>query len=132
MNLDRKTLLEAAAEAATHAHAPYSRYRVGAALLTESGDLFCGCNVENASYGLTVCAERTAVFSAVAEGHRRFRALAVVAVGEQIPYPCGACRQVLSEFCDADLPVLVARAEFLDVPEELSLGELLPKSFELS
>ena len=131
MNLDHHTLLAAAAEAATHAHAPYSRYRVGAALLTASGDLFRGCNVENASYGLTVCAERTAVFSAVAEGHRRFQALAVVAAGEQIPYPCGACRQVLSEFCDEDTPIWVARAEFLDAPEVLTLGELLPKSFEL-
>ena len=131
MDFEPKTLLAAAAEAATRAHAPYSRYRVGAALLTEAGDLFRGCNVENASYGLTICAERTAVFSAVAEGHRRFQALAVVAAGDQIPYPCGACRQVLAEFCDADMPILVARAEFLDASETLSLGELLPRAFEL-
>ena len=131
MNLDPNVLLEAAAEAATHAHAPYSRYRVGAALLTDTGELFRGCNVENASYGLTICAERAAVCSAVAEGHRRFQGLAVVASGDQVPYPCGACRQVLSEFCDSDMPILVARIEFLDASETMSLGELLPKVFEL-
>lgn len=128
---EEESLLNAAAEAAGHAHAPYSRFRVGAALVTENGDLYRGCNVENASYGLTVCAERTAVFSAVAEGHRRFKALAVTASGDRVPYPCGACRQVLSEFCDPDTPILVARRDFLDAYETLYLGELLPRAFEL-
>jgi cytidine deaminase len=130
-HLETGRLLRAAADVAGNAHAPYSRYRVGAALLAEGGEIYCGCNVENASYGLTVCAERTAVFTGVAAGHRHFEAVAVVAAGEQMPYPCGACRQVLSEFCDPETPVLVARAEFLDAFEALTLGDLLPHSFEM-
>ena len=128
--IDQERLRAAAAEAAEHAHAPYSRYRVGAALLSESGQVYRGCNVENASYGLTNCAERTAVFTAAAEGHRRFLALAVVAAGEHVPMPCGACRQVLAEFCDPDLPILVARGGFLDACEHTTLGERLPRAFE--
>jgi cytidine deaminase len=122
-------LVQAAAHAAEAAHAPYSHYQVGAALLTEDGQLFTGCNVENASYGLTNCAERTAVFTAVAAGHKRFRAVAIVARGESIPYPCGACRQVLAEFCPPECPVHVARQEDLDTIETSTLAELLPKSF---
>jgi cytidine deaminase len=122
-------LIEAAQAAIRHAHAPYSGYRVGAALLCEDGSVFTGCNVENASYGLTLCAERTALVSAVAAGHRAFEALAIAASGDPTPYPCGACRQVLAEFCSANMPVYVARE---DGCETIPLGELLPHAFGAS
>ncbi|MCL2093138.1 MAG: cytidine deaminase [Treponema sp.] len=104
INLDQ--LFQEALKAAEGAYAPYSKFRVGAALLSEDGTLFTGCNIENRSYGLTVCAERTAVFKAVSQGHRRFIALAVSTPDSEPPVgPCGACRQVLSEFMAGDAPV---------------------------
>ncbi|VGO15534.1 Cytidine deaminase [Pontiella desulfatans] len=121
-------LIEAAIQAAGNAHAPYSGYHVGAALLCVDGTVFTGCNVENASYGLTNCAERTAIFSAVAAGHKEFKAMAIAATKEPTPFPCGACRQVMAEFCGPDLPVYVAQAEGF---EATTLGELLPKCFDL-
>jgi len=124
-------LLEAAAQAALKAHAPYSNFKVGAALLCADGEIFTGCNVENASYGLTNCAERTAVFSAVAAGRKDFVAMAVVADGQSVPYPCGACRQVLNEFCREEFSVYVANADALEDYEVISLGALLPHSFKL-
>lgn len=93
-----KKLKAAAKEAATRAYAPYSRFRVGAAVLTESGKIFAGCNVENASYGLCNCAERTAIFSAVAAGERKFKCVAVYTPTKTATAPCGACRQVIHEF----------------------------------
>lgn len=125
-------LLEAAAKAARKAHAPYSNYKVGAALLCADGHVFTGCNVENASYGLTNCAERTAVFTAVAAGRRDFVAMAVVADGSSMPYPCGACRQVLSEFCREEFSVYVAKASALEEYEVVCLAALLPQSFHLN
>lgn len=125
-----KALLEAAAAARQRAHAPYSHYLVGSAVRTPDGQVFTGCNVENASYGLTNCAERTAMFSAVAAGHREFIALAVVAE-QPVPFPCGACRQVMSEFCGPDFPVLIASSDDLDGAQRVPLGELLPHSFRL-
>ncbi|HKL22966.1 MAG TPA: cytidine deaminase [Tichowtungia sp.] len=124
-------LIEAAAQAAKKAYAPHSKFQVGAALLCADGTVFTGCNVENASYGLTNCAERTAVFSAVAAGHREFNAMAVVADGDSVPFPCGACRQVLNEFCGGAFPVYVASADALESYQTLSLGELLPHGFRL-
>ena len=124
-------LLERAAEAAGNAYAPYSDFQVGAALLCADGTVFVGCNVENASYGLTNCAERTALFAAVAAGHRDFAAMAVVADGESMPVPCGACRQVLSEFCSAEMPVYVSRAVALEAFETFRMNELLPHGFRL-
>jgi len=125
-------LLKEARAAAQKAYAPYSNYHVGAALLCADGTVFTGCNVENASYGLTLCAERTAVFSAVAAGRQRdFVSLAIVADGESLPYPCGACRQVLSEFCREEFSVYIATADALDDYEVVSLGELLPHNFKL-
>ncbi|MBI9019701.1 MAG: cytidine deaminase [Verrucomicrobia bacterium] len=126
-------LLEAARDAAQKAYAPYSEYKVGAALLCADGDVFAGCNVENVSYGLTNCAERTAIFAAIAAGRRcDFVALAIVADGESMPYPCGACRQVLSEFCCDEFSVYIAKADALDDYEVASLGELLPRSFHIA
>jgi homotetrameric cytidine deaminase len=124
-------LLGAARTAMEQAYAPYSRFRVGAAVQASDGRVFTGCNVENASYGLTVCAERTAVVAAVAAGAREFAGIAVVASGPSVPYPCGACRQVLAEFCAPETPVWVARADRIESPEALTLGELLPKRFDL-
>ena len=124
-------LLEVAAEAAQKAYSPYSEYKVGAALLCADGTVFTGCNVENSSHGMTICAERTAVFSAITAGHRDFVALAVAAIGEQMPYPCGACRQVLNEFCPGEFSVTIAKADALDDYEVISLAELLPHGFHL-
>jgi cytidine deaminase len=121
-------LIETASQAFKNAHAPYSGYRVGAALLCDDGTVFCGCNVENASYGLTNCAERTAIFSAVAHGQKKFKAIAIAASKEPVPYPCGACRQVMSEFCGPDFPVYIAKGDGF---ETTTLGELLPHSFDL-
>lgn len=100
-----RALLEAATETRRHAYAPYSHFPVGAAVRTKEGHIFAGCNVENASSGLTVCAERVAVWNAVAHGEREFTALVVVT--EPGSTPCGACRQVMSEFAE-DLPILIA------------------------
>lgn len=91
-------LMQAAREAREKAYVPYSHFPVGAALITDDGTLYTGCNIENASYGLTNCAERTTIFKAVSEGHRRFAAIAIVADTEGPVSPCGACRQVMSEF----------------------------------
>lgn len=123
-------LLRAAAQVSRNAHAPYSAFQVGAALLTDTGAVISGCNVENASYGLTICAERNAIFHAVAVKKRKFKAVAIVASGKQMPFPCGACRQVLAEFGSPEMVVLVApRAKLADYVE-LTLGELLPHSFK--
>ena len=93
-----ETLIETAQLAKLNAYAPYSRFRVGAAVLTEDDTVFVGCNVENSSYSLTICAERNAVFKAVCEGHKKFKAMAIVSDDANLLPPCGACRQVLSEF----------------------------------
>ncbi len=119
-------LREAAARALQRSYAPYSGHRVGAALETPAGRIHTGVNVENASYGLTLCAERVALFKAVSEGDREFRRLAVVSEGVP-PLPCGACRQALAEFAP-DLRVLV---QGRDGAEERSLSELLPSPFQL-
>ena len=126
-----RQLLRAAAAAARHAHAPYSRFRVGAALLTADGRVTTGCNVENASYGLTLCAERVAVGAAVAAGCRRFARLAVVG-GDRAPArPCGACLQVLAEFCGPEFPIVIASRRAPATGQRLTLGQLLPQAFAL-
>ena len=123
---DREALVAAAGEARERAYAPYSGFQVGAALLSDDGSRFTGANVENASYGLSMCAERTAVFHAVAQGVRRLRAVAVVASNDEPTWPCGACRQVLNEFG----PGLVVISEGKGGRrEERSLRELLPEAF---
>ena len=131
-SIEPSQLLEAAADATAKAHAPYSKYQVGAALLAADGTIITGCNVENASYGLSNCAERTAVFSAICDGHKEFESIAVVGAGDAMPYPCGACRQVLCEFCGPHTPVYVANAGQLQAYETMRLGDLLPKAFALS
>ena len=118
-------LLRRAREALKNAYAPYSRYRVGACILAADGRMFCVCNVENASYGLTICAERGAVMAAVASGAREFTRIAIVSEGS-LPWPCGACRQVLREFAP-DIEVLVQGSE--GNTHRATLSELLPMSF---
>lgn len=119
-------LLAAARAVRARAYAPYSDYPVGAALRTAEGDVFSGCNVENASFGLTVCAERNAVFAAVAAGQRRVVELVIVT--PSAAGPCGACRQVLAEFAGPDLPIHLAGPEGGEL-RTVTLGELLPGSF---
>ncbi len=132
--MENEELIRTAMEARKQAYAPYSKYRVGAALLTKNGEVIGGCNIENASYGATNCAERTAFFKAVSEGKKNFAAIAIIGGDEEtdetaeFAYPCGICRQVMREFCDQDtFRVLVAKSE-TDY-EEVFLAQLLPKSF---
>ena len=122
-----KELLEAALAARERAYAPYSKFLVGAAVRAESGKIYTGCNIENASYGLTVCAERNALFSAVGAGERKFTALCVVGDTEEPISPCGACRQVMAEF---KVPRIILANLKGDV-KEYTLEELLPLSFNL-
>jgi cytidine deaminase len=122
--MDVQKLVEMAQSAREQAYAPYSNYRVGAALLTESGEIFTGCNVENAVYPTTCCAERVAIFKAVSEGRRQFRAIVVAT--EDGGSPCGVCRQVMREFAP-EMIVFIADAE--NGLRETSVAELLPDSF---
>ncbi len=125
---EREALVAAATAARENAAAPYSRFHVGAALLAADGRIFGGCNVESASYGLTCCAERTAVFKAISEGVRSFRAVAVVTGADEPTSPCGACRQVLWDQC-RDISVVMATTG--GKLEETTLAALLPRAFEL-
>ena len=127
-------LIRAALDARTNAYAPYSGYQVGAALLTAGDNVYLGCNIENASYGACNCAERTAVFNAVSEGVRDFRAIAVVGAPEgedpknaDYAYPCGICRQVLAEFCKPDFLVIAAKST--EDYKVFTMEEILPASF---
>jgi cytidine deaminase len=125
----RSELLKAAAGVSRHAHAPYSTYKVGAAVRTASGRVYVGCNVENASYGLTLCAERAAVAAAIAAGEREIVEVAVVASGPSWPSPCGACRQVLAEFAKPEVRIHMARRGRLAEVRTATMGALLPESF---
>lgn len=132
--MNKKDLFILAKDAIKNSYAPYSQYNVGAVLLCKNGNIYKGCNIENASYSLTNCAERTALFSAIANGEKEFEAICVVGGknGEITDYamPCGACRQVLAEFCDADFKVFVGVNEN-DI-KEYKLSDLLPYSFDKS
>jgi cytidine deaminase len=125
----REALIAAALAARGLAYAPYSNFHVGAALLTAEGELFIGCNVENASYGMTTCAERVAVCNAISDGRREFAMLALATPGGAMP--CGACRQVLAEFCD-DLPILLIDTQRNNAVVEVALKYLLPGMFRLT
>lgn len=122
-------LIEAALRARESAHAPYSGFKVGAALEEKSGRVHTGCNIENATYGLTICAERVAAFKAVSEGARRFARIAVVADTDVLTPPCGACRQILWEFC-GDIEVILANLH--ESTEVMRLKDLLPRPFDAS
>src|SRR6266850_4660624 len=124
----KRDLVRAAADARQRAVAPYSKFKVGAALLTHKGDIVGGANVESASYGLTCCAERVALFNALTAGKRNFIALAIVARAPGGPMPCGACRQLLAEYA-FNARIWVADSRALQVVKEFSVGELLPGAF---
>lgn len=130
--MDNKTLVKEALAAREMAYVPYSHFAVGAALLTKEGKIYRGCNIENAAYGPTNCAERTAFFKAVSEGERDFAAIAVVGgpAGDapmDFCYPCGVCRQVMAEFCNDDFVVLIGKSE--DEFREHTLSDILPFTF---
>ena len=122
-------LLAAALAARPHAHAPFSKFKVGAALEDESGRVYTGCNVENATYGLTICAERVAVFKALSEGARNFKRVAVAADSEVPTPPCGACRQILWEFC-GNVELILVNLE--GKTETCRLKDLFPRPFDAS
>jgi cytidine deaminase len=121
------SLCELAIAAREHAHAPFSNFRVGAALEDSAGRIHTGCNVENATYGLTLCAERVAVFKAVSEGVRQFRRIAVAADAENLTPPCGACRQILWEFC-GDIEIILVNPH--GASETMRLAQLFPRPFD--
>jgi cytidine deaminase len=126
---DYEALIAAARQTRENAHAAYSNFRVGAALRATSGRIFGGCNVENATYGLTVCAERVAIFKAISEGERGFDAMAVVTDTDSLTPPCGACRQLIWEFC-GDVPVVLANLN--GRVEVIAMRDLFPKPFDAS
>ncbi|HCA56652.1 MAG TPA: cytidine deaminase [Blastocatellia bacterium] len=129
MDETAEKLLSAARECRERAFAPYSGFRVGAAVEADDGTIFAGCNVESASYGLTMCAERVAIFSAVAAGRKRIKRISVVAESDELTAPCGACRQVIWEF-GGDIPVLIVNTNGESVERQMS--ELLPMAFDSS
>lgn len=120
-------LIRAALAAREQAHAPFSKFRVGAALEDSAGRVHTGCNIENATYGLTICAERVAVFKAISEGAREFRRIAIAADTDSLTPPCGACRQILWEFC-GDIELILANPR--NARESLRLKDLLPRPFD--
>lgn len=131
--MTNEKLVELAKEAMTHSYSPYSGYKVGAALLCSDGTVYQGCNIENGAYTPTICAERTAIFKAVYDGHRDFEAIAICGgkdgvIAGKFP-PCGVCRQVMREFCRDDFRILMINAEGY---EEVTLKDVLPYSFSLN
>ena len=126
---EHEILIAAARKARENAHAPFSNFRVGAALRASSGRIYAGCNVENSTYGLTVCAERVAIFKAISEGERGFDAIAVVTQTDVLTPPCGACRQIIWEFC-GDIPVVLANLQ--GKSEIHKMSALFPRPFDSS
>lgn len=122
-------MVQKACEVMQHAYAPYSKYHVGACAQAEDGSMFVGCNVENASYGLTNCAERSAIFSLISAGKKRIKAIAIVGSGAELCTPCGACRQVIREFITPDAPIYLGDAKTKKVIEVTNIAKLLPLSF---
>ena len=127
MNEDLEQLIEVAKEARQQSVAPFSTFRVGAAVKTESGKIYTGCNIESASYGLTVCAERVAIWKALSEGERKFTALAVVADTETLTPPCGTCRQIIWEFARG---ATIVFANLTGQSEVFQIADLLPRAFD--
>jgi cytidine deaminase len=120
-------LIAAAAEVREKAYAPYSNFKVGAAVETDEGNIYTGCNVESASYGLTVCAERVAIWKGISRGEKRFGRIAVVVDTEELTPPCGVCRQIIWEFC-GDVPVILSNLH--GKSETVQMSELLPRAFD--
>jgi cytidine deaminase len=125
--MDYKELLVGAIEARKSAYAPYSNFKVGAAVITEDDSIYTGCNIENASYGAANCAERTAIFKAISEGHKFIKAIAVIGAENEYTYPCGICRQVIAEFSTKDTKVIIGKNQNEYIVK--SLEEILPGAF---
>ena len=122
-----RKLISAATDARARAYAPYSNFKVGAAVCGDSGDIYIGCNVESASYGLTVCAERVAIWKGISMGETRFNSIAVVVDTEDLTPPCGVCRQIIWEFC-GDVPVILSNLH--GKTETIQMSDLLPRAFD--
>lgn len=120
-------IIKKAIEARENAYVPYSKFKVGSALLTEDDTIYTGCNIENASYGATNCAERTAIFKAISEGHKKIKVIAVVGSFEEYTYPCGICRQVISEFANGNIDIIIVKDK--NNYEIKKLDEILPGAF---
>ncbi|MGF9989500.1 cytidine deaminase [Bacillus mycoides] len=127
--MDKKKYIEEANKMLSKAYIPYSKFPVGAALVTKEGKIYTGCNIENASYGLCNCAERTAIFKAVSEGERDFSYLVITGETDRPISPCGACRQVIAEFCDPKMPVLLTNVKCDE--KEVTVEQLLPGAFSI-
>ncbi len=125
--MENEKLIKKALEARTRAVAPYSGFNVGAALLSEDGGIFTGCNIENSTYGLTVCAERVAIFKALSEGVRKFKSLAIAADSQELTPPCGACRQIIWEFCG---PIKITLVNLKGETKSYNMSDLLPHPFD--
>ncbi|MDD3839105.1 MAG: cytidine deaminase [Clostridia bacterium] len=125
--IDNYGLIKMANEARKSSYSPYSNFKVGAAVLTSNGNIYTGCNVENASFGATNCAERTAIYKAVSEGEREIRAIAIVGDSQELTFPCGICRQVIFEFSNKDTLVIVAKSD--GTYKIFNISELIPFSF---
>ncbi|MBU3128462.1 cytidine deaminase [Clostridium tagluense] len=125
--MDYKKLAKIAIDARENAYAPYSKFKVGAAVVTEDDSIYTGCNIENASYGASNCAERTAIFKAVSEGHKKIKAIAVVGDMSTHTYPCGICRQVIAEFATEDINIIMVKSE--DDYIIKTMEEILPGAF---
>lgn len=129
MNSENEKLVEMAKKALVNSYSPYSNFAVGAALITDTGAIYTGCNIENASYGATNCAERTAIFKAISEGEKRIKKIAIVSSSENKTPPCGICLQVMSEFMDSDEGIILLSDK--DEIFEYKLRDFLPLKFEL-
>lgn len=127
MKHTEQELIDAAADVRERAYAPYSNFKVGAAVETDDGDIYTGCNVESASYGLTVCAERVAIWKGISRGVTKFGRIAVVVDTEELTPPCGVCRQIIWEFC-GDVPVILSNLH--GKSETIQMSELLPRAFD--
>ena len=125
--MEYQNLVSKALQARKNAYVPYSKFKVGAAVLTEDGKIYTGCNIENASYGATNCAERTAIFKAVSEGYKIIKAIAIVGVENGYTYPCGICRQVIAEFASEDIKIILGKNENEYLVK--TLEEILPGAF---
>ncbi|MCX7796145.1 MAG: cytidine deaminase [bacterium] len=128
--MNEKKMIDIAREVLNNAYAPYSKYRVGAVVETSSGNFYTGCNVENMSFGLTVCAERVAIFKAISNGEKSITRVVIISDDDSIPIPCGACLQVMSEFSDRDLEVIVSSRD--GKLERFKLADLLPNPFKFN
>lgn len=125
--MEYKELIDKAIKARENAYVPYSNFKVGAAIITEDNKIYSGCNIENASYGATNCAERTAIFKAISEGHERIKAIAIIGSEKDYTYPCGICIQVISEFADGNIDIIIVKNK--DEYMVKKLDEIIPVTF---